>query len=563
VTKLLLLLAVTSATVLNATPSVRKDFNWQELSRLAIQDRGRLKPIDTFARETVLFITGKSGWAGMIPIEVVFSWLVTFENNWENEPFVRVDYSPLKKLIKLDPTSNYFSPVELSKSDELKKILRDAVEKDNRKEKLSDIEKKAVQIQNQLGLLEGIVRGDALSILPNPAGINQNWYSLAYLIDSSQGQLPYIPEDREKLATDLKSVLNAYLNSDAASWNASLPNLATLIRTSLSHGSYPTESSLSREIQYNKLRPFRLSWILYVLAFATLLIFQVTKARVSQYLGAAFLFSAFGVHAYGFFMRCMIAGRPPVTNMFESVIWVTWGCVLFSLFIWAAYKNSVIPTAASVFAIVGLVLADNLPAVLDPSIQPLEPVLRSNFWLTIHVLTITLSYAAFALSLCLGNVVLGNYLFRTSNTQWIQQASLYMYRAVQIGVVLLAAGTILGGVWADYSWGRFWGWDPKEVWALTALLLYLAVLHGRYSGWLRGFGFVAATVMSFLGVLMAWYGVNFVLGVGLHSYGFGSGGLVWVSLYIGLQIAFILAAYAKNLRVHGPGGAKVSIFPKN
>ena len=211
--------------------------------------------------------------------------------------------------------------------------------------------------------------------------------------------------------------------------------------------------------------------------------------------------------------------------MYESVIWVTWGCVLFSLIIWAAYRNAVIPTAATVFAIVGLVLADNLPAALDPNINPLEPVLRSNYWLTIHVLTITMSYAAFALSLCLGNVVLGNYFWRPEKTQVIQQFSLFMYRAMQIGVMLLATGTILGGVWADYSWGRFWGWDPKEVWALIALLLYLAVLHGRFTGWLRGFGFVATTVVAFLGVLMAWYGVNFVLGVGLHSYGFGTGGM--------------------------------------
>src|SRR6185295_18815774 len=105
------------------------------------------------------------------------------------------------------------------------------------------------------------------------------------------------------------------------------------------------------------------------------------------------------------------------------------GCMLFSFVVWASYKNTTIPTAATVFAIVGLVLGDNLPAVLDPGIHPLEPVLRSNFWLTIHVLTITLSYAAFALSLCLGNVVLGNYLFRPGQTALIQQFSLYMYRA--------------------------------------------------------------------------------------------------------------------------------------
>ena len=554
---------MTATLISGATPSPRKDFKWTDLASLAIQDHGRLKPLDTFARESVLTITGKSEWAGMSSMEVLFSWLVTFESDWENEPFIRVNYSPLKKYLNLTPTHNYFTPAELAKNENLRKIIREAAEKDGRKEKLNELEKKAAQIQNQLGLIEAIVRGDAFAILPNPAGINQTWFSLAYLIDPSQGQLPYKPEDRDRLSVDLRASLSAYMKGDAAAWNKTVPELVTLVRNSLSQGAYPTVASIDREIHYNALRPFRIAWILYAFAFALLLIFQVTKNKASERMGAAVLLSAFGMHAYGFAIRCMIAGRPPVTNMYESVIWVTWGCMLFSLIIWIAYRNSIIPTAAAVFAIVGLVLADNLPAALDPSIQPLEPVLRSNFWLTIHVLTITLSYAAFALSLCLGNVVLGNYLFRPNNTAWIQQASLYMYRAVQIGVVLLFAGTVLGGVWADYSWGRFWGWDPKEVWALTALLLYLAVLHGRFSGWLRGFGFVAATVMCFLGVLMAWYGVNFVLGVGLHSYGFGSGGSVWVLTYIFAQIAFIVAAYLKTVQVHGRGGLKAPIFPKS
>ena len=106
----------------------------------------------------------------------------------------------------------------------------------------------------------------------------------------------------------------------------------------------------------------------------------------------------------------------------------------------------------------------------------------------------------------------------------IKPLSNFIYRAMQVGVLLIAAGTILGGVWADYSWGRFWGWDPKEVWALITLLVYLVPLHGRFAGWVNTFGLVVASVVCFLSVVMAWYGVNFVLGVGLHSYGFTEGG---------------------------------------
>ena len=111
---------------------------------------------------------------------------------------------------------------------------------------------------------------------------------------------------------------------------------------------------------------------------------------------------------------------------------------------------------------------------------------------------------------------------RTAAT--VKPLSNFIYRAMQVGVLLIAAGTILGGVWADYSWGRFWGWDPKEVWALITLLVYLIPLHGRFAGWVSTFGLVVASVVCFLSVIMAWYGVNFVLGVGLHSYGFVEGG---------------------------------------
>ena len=219
--------------------------------------------------------------------------------------------------------------------------------------------------------------------------------------------------------------------------------------------------------------------------------------------------------------------------------------MVFAFFLFYKHQSIGILIAACIMSAIGLVLADNLPLILDPSLRPLAPVLRSNFWLTIHVLTITSSYAAFALAMALSNWVLVKYLLRHPKTEirtWVQ----YAYQAIQIGVLLLAAGTILGGVWADYSWGRFWGWDPKEVWALIALLLYLAVIHGRYAGWLNDFWMSAASVMAFQGVLMAWYGVNFVLGVGLHSYGFGAGGLIYVLTYVLIQVLFIAGVWFKS-----------------
>ena len=167
--------------------------------------------------------------------------------------------------------------------------------------------------------------------------------------------------------------------------------------------------------------------------------------------------------------------------------------------------------------------------------SPLQPVLRDNFWLTIHVLTIVSSYAAGALAWGLGTLSLGYFLlgkYRVASSaggaktppEACAALAGFIYKAMQVAVLLLAAGTILGGLWADVSWGRFWGWDPKEVWALVSLLAYLVILHGRYAGWIGNFGLAAGSVLGAAVIGMSWYGVNFLLGAGLHSYGFGKGG---------------------------------------
>lgn len=214
--------------------------------------------------------------------------------------------------------------------------------------------------------------------------------------------------------------------------------------------------------------------------------------------------------------------------------------------------------------------------ILDKQIGAINPVLRDNFWLTTHVLTITASYGAGALAWGMGNIALGYYLFGRyrrpgtgplpklaeehvpapgkkdiqtfANRPPEECASLtqYVYKATQVAVVLLAAGTILGGLWADVSWGRFWGWDPKEVWALIALLIYLAVLHGRYAGLFGNFGLAIGSVVGQSSILMAWYGVNFVLGSGLHSYGDGAGGKWWVYSIVALNWLFALAAAIRH-----------------
>ena len=210
------------------------------------------------------------------------------------------------------------------------------------------------------------------------------------------------------------------------------------------------------------------------------------------------------------------------------------------------YRAKYYLLAAAPLSILCLILADSLPAVLDPTISPLVPVLRDNFWLSVHVPTITLSYAGFALAYGLGHILLGHYLFAPQTKARIRSLSKWNYGVLQAGVLLLTTGIILGGIWAHFSWGRFWGWDPKETWALIALMCYVVPLHGRLVGWLKDFGMAVISVVSFNAVLMAWYGVNFVLGTGLHSYGFADGGSeLVVASFVGLDLLFVLLATSK------------------
>jgi ABC-type transport system involved in cytochrome c biogenesis permease subunit len=261
-----------------------------------------------------------------------------------------------------------------------------------------------------------------------------------------------------------------------------------------------------------------------------------------------------GFEVWGFACRIIISGRPPVTDLYETVIWVSFIGMVFAIILEAIYRKRYFFYAGLPAAILTLIVADSDSTILDASINPLTAVLRNNMWLTIHVLTIVSSYAAFALTAALGHIALVMSLWGKRYATAQHEVQFFIYRAMQIGILLLATGTILGGVWANYSWGRFWGWDPKETWALITLLCYLALLHGRLAGWWKGFGLAIGSVVCFLSVMMSWYGVNFILGQNgksLHSYGLSTGGLSYATGFAAFEILFVAFVIWWNRR-HAP-----------
>ena len=412
---------------------------------------------------------------------------------------------------------------------------------------LTQLEEKALELSHRLEAFQTLRMGMDFEVLPKGGSESAKWMTAGELLlskfDNSSDPKGYYRHAQ----TLLWQARTAFRNGDEQRFNAVSEEFRNVLRTVGSvNASYPTQFKVDLEVAYNHWEPFHYAWILMLLATVVLLLLLGSHWRPLYW--AALGSYGFGVIALvvGFTMRVIIAGRPPVTNMYESVIYVGSGVAIFGIVFEATYRKKYVLTTAAAVSTLALILADHCPAILDSSVRPLEPVLRSNYWLVTHVMTIALSYAAFALALGIANITLGYYMFRSDKLDVIRALSLFTYKAIQVGVVLLAAGIILGGVWADYSWGRFWGWDPKEVWALVALLGYLAVLHARYGGAVGHRGLAALSVVCFSLVIMAWYGVNFVLGAGLHSYGFGGGGQGIVYSVIALQWLYAAIAIRRS-----------------
>ncbi len=335
---------------------------------------------------------------------------------------------------------------------------------------------------------------------------------------------------------------------------AGLPDLETALVASRAHVTEDEAKSLKLETLYESTKPFSFA-ILICLAGFLFSILAVNLPKFSIWAALSFIL-LMGIEIYGMALRVMVSGRAPVTNMYETVMWSGFGIFTLSIVLGLKLKDKRIWAVGFAGNSVCLFMMSFASTMLDSTIQPLVPVLRDNFWLSTHVTTITLSYACLALSWFICNFVLIRYLFGTRDSASIDRWNYVARLSMQIGAVFLAAGIILGGIWADYSWGRFWGWDPKETWSLIALVIYIAILHGRHVGWFKGLNFTLMGGFGFMFVLMAWFGVNYILAVGLHSYGFSSGGAAFLISIFTAELVLLLATYAVSKKVEGSAKKK-------
>ncbi len=480
-------------------------------------------------------------------------------DRWDQMPLLRIESPELRFVLGLSKQANYISPHQLATTivEERRTERRlpfptwsqKLVTMEQAGEELTELEHSAVELARRLWLYQDHRMGRGLEVLSLESREGPRWLSVAQLLVTRFDVESDPTGELRKCQGQFLQVRKSFQEHDSAAFARASDDFLTSVRClGKNRGGDSSPWAIGLELAYNRWAPFRWGWAFMLAAAVGLWLHSAWPWRPLSFGAMAAYLAGVLVVAIGIGLRFAIAGRPPVTNMYESVIYVGAGVAVLGLVVQLIHGKTQILAAAATLTTILLAVAKNCPLILDPAVRPLEPVLRSNFWLAMHVMTITLSYAAFALALGIGNVTLGHYLLGSTNRPAVRSLSRLTYQAMQVGVLLLSAGIILGGVWADYSWGRFWGWDPKEVWALVALLGYLAVLCARFAGWVGHWGLAALSVACFSLVIMAWYGVNFVLGAGLHTYGLCSGGQGYVLSAVGLQLVFVGVVFLRTSR---------------
>jgi cytochrome c-type biogenesis protein CcsB len=506
------------------------------LRRVPIQHAGRQKPFDSFAREAVHQITGAPRWQGEDPVRTVLR-MAAQPDAWQAQPILAVPFRPLREALGLDPRAAHVSYDALVGTRALMRRLPALVEKQRHDQSFTMLDNETWDLYQRFVMFTRIVQHD-LELVPaaEPA---QPWSTIRQPRTGTSDQARTLQEAWQAFVLTLRA-------PEGAESSPATRRFLEALR-GVNPAAYPPAWRLELEVAYNRFAPFHIAGLLYLGAFLALAA-SLTRwgARTGAAGWAAFI-GAFAMHAAGILVRVTIGGRPPVSNFFETMLWLPFVMVALALAFSRRYRTPYFALASSLAAAVILHVAYQLP--LDASITPVVAVLRSNLWLTIHVLTIVASYGALTLAAALAHVYAGIYLARRGAAA-LASLDAMLYRAIQVGVVLLAGGIMLGAVWANASWGRYWGWDPKETWALITLLWFLALLHGRFAGWLAGVWTAAWTMLGFFLLLMTYYGVSFYL-VGLHSYAGGAAKPV-PPLFIGylaaecLLLAAVVAAAVRR-----------------
>lgn len=580
------------------TSKVDSDFDLDAFAELPVQVGGRIKPLDSVARNTLLILSARQKvvtdeGVTLSPIE----WFLDLTMRPEladTYPVFKIEFPDDLGLVGLaEQGQRYYSFNELLPfSEELSRLygeinpapeLRSPYEK-----QIADINNGLIRYHRVMHSLHPIGEAERLDRLVDEyqsylatiqvgmvelrkqqageefdAALLKRFITFAddYLKLSTTAHLRVVPppppvdplEDWKNIGLELLDVMKgyslspyvtsyasltmAYRSGDAEQFNSEVNELRERFIAD-----FPGDiSRVHYERVFNALQPFYISMQLYVLIFLAVCISWLRWPK--ELAKAAFwvLILAFSIHTFGLLSRMYIQGRPPVTNLYSSAVFVGWGAVLLGILIEKFFKNGIGAAMASLVGFCTLIIAHHL-AMTGDTLEMMRAVLDSNFWLATHVVIITFGYSAIFLAgaLAILFVLLGVFSSRF-NKDTARSLSAMIYGIICFGTLFSLVGTILGGIWADQSWGRFWGWDPKENGALMIVIMGAIYLHARWGGICKERGLMALAIWGNIITAWSWFGTN-MLPVGLHSYGRMDSAYAWLIGFVLLQLVLTATA---------------------
>ncbi|HET8734926.1 MAG TPA: cytochrome c biogenesis protein CcsA, partial [Anaeromyxobacteraceae bacterium] len=449
----LLLLAV-AGTARAAAPEI------ESLRRLPVQHDGRVMPFDTYARELVWTVTGSRAWQGQDPVETVAGWLGS-PAAAAAAPVIAIGGKDLASAIGV-PGERHAALATLIRSPGFGQLVQQVQAAQQRDEPRHGLLGDAEKLLERAQPVQDLLSGQTVLPIPVLAPAGARWS----------------PPPAPGLA-GLQAV-------------AAGPRLE----------GWPAADTVERELSYNALRPTRIAWVVLLLALVASIAGWRTRHRALDVAAAVLLVAGFGVMTWGIGLRWAVADRIPASNMYESLLFLAWGVGLFAVIAFLFIRNRLVVVNASAGAALTMMLTDLLP--MDGFIHPIAPVLSGTPWLAIHVPIIMVGYSVLALGVIIAHMQIVFGAFGPKREEIVAKLADLNYWYIFVGNILLIAGILTGSIWAASSWGRYWGWDPKEVWSLVAFLAYMAIIHGRVDRIVGRFGVAALSIIAFQTILMTY-----------------------------------------------------------
>jgi len=514
----------------------------EHFGALVVQSRmGRMKPFDSLSKEVLYKLSGQSALLQMSPTQVMLG-MLSHPKVWKKLPMIQTKTPKLRVFLgleagqKLASFEDFFEGSRYKLETEVQHALM------KRPSERGTYENDVIKVDERLSIAFMTYYGTLFKIFPLPEDANHTWLGFPEMFEKLQS------EGSDVLKQSAQDFIEALFARDYSKARLHVKVFETFAQA---HGAsiMPSSKRVRAELFFNQARFFERLTPAYLLLGVLLLglafvqVFRhnsgVDKAKKPLFYATAFLFS---IHTFALLLRWYVSGHAPMSDTYESIIYIAWSCLLFSM---VFLRSSVFALAGSTVMAAIFMFVAHL-GTIDPEITNLVPVLKS-FWLLVHVSVITASYGFLALGCALGffTLIVFTCKLTPQSIQAIKQLSVINEVSLIVGLTLLVIGNFLGGIWANESWGRYWGWDPKETWAYISIIVYTIILHVRLiPKWYSRYLFAVLSILGFASILMTYFGVNFYL-AGMHSYATGDPVPVpiWVYVASALVVSLIVLSY--------------------